>query len=147
MASSRTDASRPHHIYCLGINLPDPEMVTPLGKFADIKRIVDADLDRARRNGHPCTLQVLDCGDIEGSLVEFERRLTEMKDGIDAVMFGAGVRTKHDVVPFERALGVLVRVLGDVGGREGGVRILLNDGPDRHCWAIERGFGVVMEKE
>lgn len=139
--------SRPHHIYCLGINLPTSDYETPFGKWPDVKRTIEADLERARRNGYPCTLQVLDCGDIEGSLAEFETRLREMKGSIDALMFGTGLRTKKDVLPFERVLGITLRVLGGNVAREGGVRVLLNDGPDRHCWAIERAFGVRMEVE
>ena len=61
-------------------------------------------------------------------------------------------RNHKDPIPFERALGIAMRVLaGKVimgGDGEGqGVRIMLNDGPDRHCWAIERAFGVKMEVE
>lgn len=56
-------------------------------------------------------------------------------------MLGAGIRTNRDVVPFERAMGIAMRVLSGREERVEDVRIMLNDGPDRHCWANERGFG------
>lgn len=132
-------------IYVLGINpnLP-PGTVTPYGTWEQIHATVNADVARAGRNGFPCELQVVDPGDVDGSLAHFEKSLTEMLEAgeLRGVMFGSGIRWNKDVVPFERALGVIVRVLGGERGRE--VRVMLNDGPDRHCWAIERGFGVSM---
>lgn len=130
------------HVYVLGI-IPD----VPQETWDKIYATVKADLARAGRNGFPCTLQAVDPTDVDGSLTHFEKQLTELvKAGkLDAVLFGAGIRGNKDVVPFERALGVIAKVLGGPGGE--GVKVLLNDGPDRHCWAIERGFEVKMKEE
>lgn len=141
MSTSTTNAP-PRLVYVLGIK-PD----IPQATWDQIHATVTADLARAGRNGFPCTLQAVDPQDVEGSIAHFEAQLRELTEAgkLGAVLFGAGIRGKKDVVPFERALGVIARVLGGKGGE--GVKMLLNDGPDRHCWAIERGFGVRMEIE
>ena len=150
------DTASKHHVYVIGLrpSFVEDSTPTPYGTWADLEALIDRDLARAKRNGFPITVQKLDGRDLEPALALFEKQLTELKDEVGGLLIGTGIRTSQDVLPFERMLGIAFRVLGErvsreglANGREGpeGVRIMLNDGPDKHCWAIERGFGVKME--
>ncbi|KAI1842276.1 hypothetical protein JX266_011561 [Neoarthrinium moseri] len=132
--------SAQQHVYVLGINAKlGAEAEARWGTFDDIMKKIEVDLARAERNGFPCTLQVVDSGNVDKSLAEFEANLIAGKDKYSALMFGGGIRTNPDPLPFEKAISIARKVL------KPDVLILFNDGPDRHSWAIERGFGVKME--
>lgn len=136
------------HIYILGIDpaLP-PGTITPWGTWDDMQRLIASHIAHAERNAFTITFQKMDGADLEAHLQRFERQLAALRDEgkLDGVLFGAGLRNHTDPVPFERAVGILERLVGEKLGSE--VKVMLNDGPDRHCWALERGFGVKMEVE
>ena len=118
-----------------------PEATKRFGTWESLHAIVEADLARAGRNGFPCTLQVMNPDDIDGSIEELRQALTAKKGELAGFLIGAGLRGNPDVVFLERALQTVREVL------DKDIPIVFNDGPDRHCWAIGRRFGVDMNVE
>lgn len=128
------------HIFVLGLDphLPADTQMGPWGTFPEIEKKVAEDLARAGRNGFPCTIEYVDSHNVDQSIAEFEAHLRAGKDKYVGLIFGAGIRTFKDPLPFEKAITVARKVL------PADVPIMFNDGPLRHTWAIERTFGVEM---
>ncbi|KAK4561379.1 hypothetical protein LTR86_004696 [Recurvomyces mirabilis] len=136
-----TPASRT--IFVLGIKLTTlpPHLEATYGSLKQIGAKVTEDLERCHRNGFPCTLRLIDPQDVDGSVSAFASELKASGNKYEAVIFGAGIRTHTDPIPFERAIATVRRTLRP------NVPVLFNDGPDRHAAAIERHFGVKFEQD
>lgn len=136
-----------HHVLLVGLDPldPPPNAPVPPSVLQSIAEKIATDVARAARNGYPCTIHYLDWRDTPTALAKLEEVLKEGSvEGKgskkwEAVLFGQGIRMHKDPVMFEGAIAAVRRVFtGD------DVKILFNDGADRQCWTIGRGFGITM---
>lgn len=134
-----------HHVLLIGLDPldPPPNAPVPAHVLQSIADKIAVDVGRAERNGYPCTVHYLDWRDVASAVSKLEKVLVEGGKGDkvwEAVLFGQGIRMHRDPRLLEGAIAAVRKVFA---GEE--VKILFNDGADRQCWAIERGFGVAME--
>ncbi|KAL1602369.1 hypothetical protein SLS60_005785 [Paraconiothyrium brasiliense] len=154
----------PHPILLIGLNPLDPPPNAPVSPhvLASIANKISLDVARAARNGFPCTIRYLDWRSPFTALAELEEVLVQgpgyeepsdegsegASNGIDAkadaspkwsaILFGQGLRMYANPELFEGAIERVRRVCA------GDVKVLFNDGADRQCAALERGFCVRM---
>ncbi|KAK7180366.1 hypothetical protein DPSP01_001856 [Paraphaeosphaeria sporulosa] len=134
------------HVLLLGLDplSPPPGASVPPHVLASIAEKIAIDIARAARSGFFITSHYLDWRSPSTAFAALEKTLVdgpsaEGAEGWDAVMIGQGLRMWKDPELFEGAVGVLRRVCEPAR-----VKVLFNDGADRQCATLERGFGVKM---
>ncbi|KAI8950860.1 hypothetical protein F4801DRAFT_578977 [Xylaria longipes] len=108
------------------------------GTADEITAKLERDLARTQRNGFDCKPYQIDPNDAEVGLQGME---DELKSSVyEGVMIGAGVRLVPEQTHlFEKMVDVCRRVAPNIP-------FMFNSGPDTHCQALERAFGIKMEE-